>query len=376
MIANVIFPYFKGGAERLQWELAARLAKKGHKVIFLTGKWEGMKKYEIIDGIEVHGLYNVKKFYNQEGRKSIYESLIFAFKAMFWLLSNNYDIVHVDQPPMIHLPVIRFSTWLKRKPVTVVWHEIWNKYWYKYLGVFGFIGFIIERTTPFLFSMNFAVSLGTYNNLISNGVSKKKLTMLFPGIDLSILSNGKKSIEKTDLINVIYFGRLIPHKNVDVLIETAKFLPSSWKIVIIGDGPMFYKYKKQINHLPKEAASVIMRGSVNNDELYQIISRSSVFVSLSEREGFGMSVLEALAFGLPTIIYNHPMNEAFNIFSKICPKQIISVNELDPTKISKTIIKAFSNNKKEKCSSVNYFDWDKRVSELENTFYTNLRKNT
>ena len=53
----------------------------------------------------------------------------------------------------------------------ITWHEIWDDYWYEYIGWKGFFGVTIERLVARLTSDNIAVSRTTAKNLKGLGIS-------------------------------------------------------------------------------------------------------------------------------------------------------------------------------------------------------------
>jgi glycosyltransferase involved in cell wall biosynthesis len=62
-----------------------------------------------------------------------------------------------------------------------------------------------------------------------------------------------------------------------------------------------------VRALEAEAArtpGVTLLGRVSHGELVAVYRSGSVFVSMSEHEGFGVPLLEAMAFGLPVIAFD------------------------------------------------------------------------
>jgi len=83
---------------------------------------------------------------------------------------------------------------------------------------------------------------------------------------------------------LLYAGRLSKEKGVLELVEATRGLP----LVVAGDGPLR-------NRVPAA------RGFLPRDELDRLYARAAAVVCPSRREGFGVSCLEAMAFGKPVV---------------------------------------------------------------------------
>ena len=96
--------------------------------------------------------------------------------------------------------------------------------------------------------------------------------------------------------------RVVPSKNLDILITAAKyFLNSDCELIIFGDGPDRNKLSNLINSIGMFNKIKIISGITNKDEIYL---NSEIFISLSSLEGMSNSLLEAASFGVPCIAYD------------------------------------------------------------------------
>jgi len=103
---------------------------------------------------------------------------------------------------------------------------------------------------------------------------------------------------------VLAVGRLVHAKGFDLLLQAwALFAPScpGWRLVIVGDGEERAALEKQI-HVAGIEKSVQMPGASADIESYY--RTAAIFCLSSRYEGFGLVLLEAMAYGLPVISTN------------------------------------------------------------------------
>jgi rhamnosyl/mannosyltransferase len=99
---------------------------------------------------------------------------------------------------------------------------------------------------------------------------------------------------------VVFAGRHVPYKGLDVLIEAAS--PLDVTVAILGDGPMRHEWMALAARQPRRARFVF-RGEVDDEELHAHFAsaRMVVLPSVTRAETFGFVQLEAMACGVPVI---------------------------------------------------------------------------
>lgn len=376
-VYDAIYPWIKGGAEKRIYELGKRLAANGNEVHIFGVKWWDGNAEIIMDGMVLHGVCGRRELYIN-GRRSITEPLIFSIKLPFHLIKEKFDVIDVCAFPYFSCFSVKLISLIKRSPVIITWLEVWGDYWYEYLGITGFFGKLIEQLVSKLAFRSIAISNMTKDGLESLGVDAKKITVMSGGVDLREIKNIHPSDEKYD---ILFAGRLIKEKNVDVLLKAVdkvrKSMPSI-RCHIIGGGPE----KERLDTLAAQlqlGENVSFSGFLDYHEVISRIKSARVLVVPSGREGFGIVVIEAYACAVPVITVKTGRNAA----SELVDGTGFAVN-LDPEELSEsilTLIKDPGMHEKMSVSALKkaqMYDWDKIVKQLsdlyEDVIYEEKRK--
>jgi glycosyltransferase involved in cell wall biosynthesis len=106
---------------------------------------------------------------------------------------------------------------------------------------------------------------------------------------------------------VVFTGRLVPHKGVDVLLDAMVALPKDVVLLLIGAGPRLAGLRNRARRLEIEDR-VRFCPDVSDLDLPRYLALGNVFVFPSENrlEGFGLAVAEAMAAGLPVVTADMP----------------------------------------------------------------------
>ena len=370
-IYDAVYPWVKGGAEKRIYELAKKLVEHGHEVhCYSLGWWWTENDHEdiIMDGIILHGVSEPISLYSDD-RRSIKEAIIFSLKLLKPLFRDKYDIVDCQGFPFFSCFTAKIHSALGRSNLIITLHEVWGDYWYTYLGKPGIFGKIVERAMLSLTNNIITVSSKTKNDL--KKIKKSEKSVIIPnGIDFNHIRDIKPSDEGS---NIIFAGRLIKEKNVDVLIKslvTVKKKIPDIICFIIGNGPERLNLENLARDLELKDNIVFKDFLEDYDDLIGYMKSSKVLVLPSTREGFGMVVIEANACGIPVVTVDHHMNAAVDLV-------IDGVNgfktKLETEDMSDKIIKSIEsqNEFKDKCIEMSRnYDWEIIVESLEKVYKT------
>ena len=104
---------------------------------------------------------------------------------------------------------------------------------------------------------------------------------------------------------VLFVGRLIPEKCPDDLVAAIAELPQM-KVVFAGDSSYTDEYTRSLRSAAGSRA--LFPGYMYGSDLEELYSSALAYVLPSEVEGLSISLLEAMAFGLPVVVSDIPGN--------------------------------------------------------------------
>jgi len=155
---------------------------------------------------------------------------------------------------------------------------------------------------------NYAIVMSEYskNDLLSYGWEKDKVIVI-PLIS-KIETQKKETV--TENIEFLYVGRIAPHKRIEDIISIFGYYHKNCndksKLKIVGSNS-YLKYEMAINGYVNELElldCVEFCGHVSEEALENYYNSADLYICMSEHEGFGMPLFEAMAHSVPVIAYN------------------------------------------------------------------------
>ncbi|MEA2727457.1 MAG: hypothetical protein QOF70_1932, partial [Acetobacteraceae bacterium] len=104
---------------------------------------------------------------------------------------------------------------------------------------------------------------------------------------------------------LVTVGRLVARKNTVQLVKAlAAAKRAEAHLLIVGDGPDAPEIRRAAAE-SGVADRVHLLGQVTDERKYRALGVADLFASTSQHEGFGLVFLEAMAYGLPVLCYDH-----------------------------------------------------------------------
>lgn len=304
IIYESTYPDRLGGVEKRNYEIAKRLAQH-HEITFICEKfWHSREEEKRIGNINYLAISSGSNLYNQKGKRKFTKSIAFSLN-IFKLLSKKYDLIDCASIPPSNILICWLLSKIKKTPMVATWIEYWNlKMWTEYAGkIPGTIAYIIQSTAILASKNIIAISNFTAKNI------KKKSTTILNGVDFHTI---EKSITNEKDIDLIFCGRLINHKNPIFFLDVVREMISSrpkMRAAIIGTGPLEKMIQKKITEEGLHE-NVILTSNLSEQDYFGYLNRSKILFLPSEREGFGIVGIEAMACGAFFATIEAPENAA------------------------------------------------------------------
>jgi glycosyltransferase involved in cell wall biosynthesis len=311
-------PEYWGGRET-RWNRLLPVLTQHHQITVFAdfSRVSPTNAFPDCESVQYIDIGPLPPMYKVSGNRSLKHALLFSTRTLF-NLNRDFDIVLCDQTPIISIPLLRFKSLLSRFELVVVWHEIWDlQTWFRYSKYLGLFGYLLE-----FFAVLMSSNIVVPSKRVQVSLNRKKFyscSKIIPnGVDRVAPFRDPNTFQSpSPILNLLYVGRIIKHKNCQTLIkimEKANYLGKNWHLTIVGGGPDLNELKSSATRLGL-SHRISFLANVSSPELEKIYSHSKVFVFPSEREGFGISVSEALSRDIPVVIYDYKSNASIDLLS-------------------------------------------------------------
>jgi len=287
-VCNHFYPCV-GGVENVVLGISTLLASKGHKVkvVCLDKCANSQKKLPRTSTVEKIPIERLEfldlKYYK------IAPQIIKKIKE--------FDVIHIHGIGFFS-DFLLATKFLHKKKIIISTHG--GIFHTKNISIAKWFYFnIMERILLGLADQIIAVSKNDYEMF---GKICKKITLIENGVDISKFKSGKKKPG-----TMLYLGRFSKNKRIELLINAiANLKNENFKLIIAGTDSegLLENYLKKTKEL---GVAEKIEFILNPDEkkVIELYSKSEFFVSASEYEGFGISLVEAMASKCIPIVQNN-----------------------------------------------------------------------
>lgn len=285
---------------------------------------------------------------------------------------RNFDLLHIHQP---YTPFVSWGLITRSKvPVVVSFHGTWGRD--SNLRIFdGLIGWFKPHFCRHVKAAIFhSQTIGVkWQSLAAPQVYRK---VIYYGVDPVKKSQVKRLLGKTTLI---FVARLVERKGLTYLLKALGRLRIDFpqpELIILGEGPLRKYYEDVVKKL-KLTGRVHFLGEVIGEAKASFLAQADVFCAPYFDEGYPLSVLEAMAYGLPVVGFQNP---AMAEMLKKYPAPQLLVPPADTDQLMLALTKLLTDLKLRQQLAIwvkresGKYSWQKAAHETEAVYFEVLRR--
>ena len=317
-----------GGGDRRAIEILKRFATHSISVVLVTTKM-GYENF----GRESHLKCFITPYASHFDRFGVVVSYVMrAILCPVFFNPSNTDILYSTSgflpdvfPPAIYKLRSKNTKWIQ-----VLHHLIPHYSQRKGSSLFVNLVSYYEQRISLFFVRHFSDVVVVVNplmkeQLLLRGFNGQKVIISANGVSQALFERAKTGNQKYD---GAFLGRLHPSKGIYDLVRIWRIVNNNLKdakLAIIGDSDERTRIKLE-KEIRKSGAKIDILGFLDDEKVASTLKSSRVFLFPSYEEGFGISILEAMASGLPVVAWNLPVYR--EIFQEgMIRVEIGSVNE-------------------------------------------------
>ena len=283
-----------GGAELHLFEILRRAVRDGDRVVWLAERYPGATAEDRLEGIEIH---RAGSWYNAHLALGALYRHRFR-RERFDLVVEDINKVPFFAPLYATAPVL-----------AVVPHLFGSTAFHEASAPIAALVWAHESLIPIVYRQSrfLAISESTRDDLARRGVRSDRIAVVRCGLnqeDYAVTAAPESRIEP----EIVFLGRLRRYKGAQHAIRA---LPSilaavpAARLTVVGDGP----YRPELERLARDLGvsdRVVFTGAVRQAEKVAALNRAQVAVNPSPKEGWGLTVIEANACGVPVVASRSP----------------------------------------------------------------------
>ena len=165
-----------------------------------------------------------------------------------------------------------------------------------------------EKIIPHVFRNNTfqVISPSTRDDLVTRGIPADRIEVILCGLDHDRYRD--LGLERYERPTIVHLGRLRKYKSVEIAMKAMetvmKRVPGA-RLLIVGDGP----YRPELEEYAAALGlgdAIGFTGFLSGEELVEMLNRAHLLFNPSPKEGWGLTVVEANACGVPVVASDRP----------------------------------------------------------------------
>lgn len=320
LASQMVTPTLGSGGERVFMELVKRWKEFDITVVVPPGVEEVVRK-EFDSSIKINSLCSVliKRMVTSSKTCSFFDFLILfigAFKVYSKLKELSPDIIYCTGDFFSNtIPAAVYKNFFQEKIIFIRIHHVIEHFFSRKGNSLlrNIASYILQKISFKFIKWNmdhiFLLNQEVHAQLLDSGFSKERISIIGNGVNYhEILQRYAPFPEEYD---ICWFARLDPSKGCYDLPEVIRVVRNEYpgiKAAVIGNSNT--RWRPKVDTLVKKynlEDNIYFLGFLPYDKIFPILKSSKCFISCSYEEGWGITICEALACGIPAILYDLPV---------------------------------------------------------------------
>lgn len=315
MIGTRGLPATHGGVEQAVQALAVQLARRGHDITVYGRAGYCDPDLTTFEGVRQISLPAVQQIYLE----AVSHTTLATLHA---ITRERYDVVHFHATgPTLFSPLSR----LRGVPTvaTVQGLDYRREKW-------GPVATGVLRLAA-----KMAATVPTETIVVSEELRRvfaehygAEVTFIPNGVQYADLDGPASPVEDVGDDFLLFLGRLVPEKQVHVLVEAFRRLDTTTSLVIAGPTNYAQEYFDSVRAIAGDDPRIRFVGPRYGPEKNWLLRQARGFVQPSTIEGMPIALLEAMACGLPVIVSDIPENVETVTLDGSCRGRVFRVGDV------------------------------------------------
>jgi len=291
LVSEFFLPLLGGIQEHLS-QFSSHCIKLGHEVTLLTSNTGSIDSGPIPKGLKVHRIGRSVPIFSNGSFARATLAFRLGKRIREFFLKNTFDIIHVHPPIVPTLPALAVR--YKTAPMIGTVHTYFEKN-------FGY----------WIFQKQGQMALNSHDGFIAVSSCCIDAMRKYFNFDAEVIPNGVDPVYfasgkplphlKDDKFNILFLGRLDPRNGLETLLRSFSILKKrkvNARLIIAGDGPFRPHFEKSVEAQCKQDVHFV-------GQIYQerpdYLASADVLCYPAQLASFGITLLEAMAAGLPVV---------------------------------------------------------------------------
>jgi len=313
IVYDCLYPYSRGGGERVYHAIAETLVAQGFEVDYLT-------RSVLPDEMQMEHPFTVLpvwsgEIYDKDGTRTPSGAILFGWGVFRALRARrkDYSVVVASTLPALTVLAARLALLGGSTKLVADWLEVWPaRKWREYSGlIVGTMGWVLQGLAARVTLRHTVNSDFTARRF--REIRRRAQPVVLGLVDL--VEPEFPPLSPADPPYLLAVGRFIPDKRLDAIpaaLAVARRRYPDLRAIIVGTGPEETAVRAAAERA-EMSDHIVFAGVVDDRRLAELRARASVFVHPSRREGFGLVVAEAAAAGVPSVVITGDDNAAVDL---------------------------------------------------------------